>query len=50
MKTIKIEKLFNRRFIISELEASLNDDNLIDAKGITEGQTQKVFVAQIVQK
>ena len=34
-----VHKLFNRRAIISELEARLNDDDAIEAPGITEGQT-----------
>ena len=38
IKTIQVSKLFNRRIIISELGASLNDDDAIDASGITEVQ------------
>ena len=36
---IDVDKLFNRRVIISELETSLNDYDAIDASGITEGKT-----------
>ena len=40
MKTIDVDELFNRRFIISEVESSLNDDDQIESPGITEGQTE----------
>ena len=35
MKPIDVDELFNRRVIINELEARLNDDYEIDASGIT---------------
>ena len=38
-KPIDVDELFDIRVIFSELEASLNDDDTIDASGITEGQT-----------
>ena len=40
MKTIDVDELFNRRFIISEVESSLNDDDQIESPGITEVQTE----------
>ena len=45
MKPIDVDELFNRRFIISEFEDSLNDDDAIDASGITESQTETSVVA-----
>ena len=36
MTPIDIDELFNRRVIISKLEASFNDDDTIDSSGITE--------------
>ena len=50
MKPMDIDELFNRRVVISELEACLNDDDAIDASGITEGQTETEIVAEVVQK
>ena len=50
MKHMDVNKLFNRRFIISELEECLNDDDAIGASGITEGQTETTVVAEVVQK
>ena len=40
MKPMYVDELFNRRVIISELEARLKDDYAIYASGITEGQTE----------
>ena len=40
MKPIDVNKLLNRRFIISGLEDSLNDDDKIYASGIAEVQTE----------
>ena len=40
MKPLYVDELFNRRVIISELKARLNDDDVIDASGITEVQTE----------
>ena len=50
MKPMDLDKLFNRRVIISELEASLNDDDAIDASGITECQTETAVVAEVVKE
>ena len=50
MKPIYVDELFTRRVIISELEASLNDCDAIDASGITEVQTEIAVVAEVVQK
>ena len=49
MKPMDGDKSFNRRVIISKLEASLNDDDEIDASGITEVQIETVVVAEVVQ-
>ena len=40
MKPIDVDEFFNRRVIIIELEASLNDDDEIEAPGITEEQIE----------
>ena len=45
MKTIDVDELFNIRVIISEFEASLNDDDKIESSGITEVQTETPVVA-----
>ena len=50
MKPIYVDELFNRRVIISELEASLKDDGSIDASFITQGQTETEVVAEVVKK
>ena len=50
MKPIDVDKLFNRRIIISELESSLNDDDAIDTSVVTEGQTEASVVAELVQE
>ena len=50
MKPIDVDKFFNTRFIIIELEVSLDDDDAIDASGITEVQTETSVVAELVQK
>ena len=50
MKPMDVDELFNRRVIISELEAHFNDDNSIDASGITYIQTETLVVAEVVQK
>ena len=50
MKPIDVDKFFNTRFIIIELEVSLDDDDAIDALGITEVQTETSVVAELVQK
>ena len=34
MKPIGVDEFFNKTVIINELEASLNDDETIDASGI----------------
>ena len=49
IKPIGFDELFNRRVIISELEASFNYYYAIDASGITEGQTETAVVAELVQ-
>ena len=36
--------------MISELEDSLNDDDAIDASGITEGQTKTLVFVEVLQK
>ena len=38
MKPMYVDELLNRMFIVSELEAGLNDDAAIDTSGIIEGQ------------
>ena len=38
MKPIYVCEFFNRRFIISELEYSLNNDESIDASVVTDGK------------
>ena len=45
MKPIDVDELFNIRVIISELEASLNDDEKIESSRITEGQIETPVVA-----
>ena len=50
MKPMDVVKFFNRRVIISELEASLNNDDAIDSSGITKGQTETAVVAEVVKK
>ena len=50
MKHIDVDELFNRRVIISGLEASFNDDKAIEVSGITQGQTETEVVAYVVQK
>ena len=50
MKPIDVDKLFNRRIIISELESSLNDDDAIDTSVVTEGKTEASVVAELVQE
>ena len=40
MKPMDVDEFFNIRVIISELDALLNDDDVIDASGITEVQTE----------
>ena len=47
---IDVDKLFNRRVIISELETILNDYDAIDALGITKVQKETSVVAEVVQK
>ena len=50
MKPMDVDKLFNIRVIISELEASLNGDYAVEASGITEVQTETSVVAEVAQK
>ena len=50
MKPMDFDELFNRRVILSELEACLNDDYTIEAPGITEVQTETSVVAEVFQK
>ena len=45
MKLMDVDELFNIRVIICSLEERLNDDNAIDASGITEGQTETSVIA-----
>ena len=40
MKPIDVDKFFNIRFIISELESSLNDDGTIGASVVPERETE----------
>ena len=40
MKPIDIDELYDRRFITSELESSFNNDDAIDASGITQVQPE----------
>ena len=47
IKPMDVDELLNRRVIRSELESSLNDDDEIDASGITEGQKEASFVAEV---
>ena len=50
MKPIDVDKFFNRRFIISELEYSLNDYDVIDASVVLEGETKASSVVESVQE
>ena len=50
MKPMDVDELLNIRVIISELEARLNDDDEIDASGITESQIEIVVVAELAQQ
>ena len=50
MKPIDVDKFFNRRVIISELESSLNNDDTIDASFVPEGETEASVVAEVVQE
>ena len=50
MKLIDVDEFFNRGVIISELEASLNNDDKIYASRITEVQTETSVVAEVIQK
>ena len=50
MKPMYVDKFFNRRVIISELEAHLNDYDAIDASGITEVQIETEVVTEVLQK
>ena len=50
MKPMDLDKLFNRRVIISELEASFHYDYEIGASGITEVQTETAVVAELLWK
>ena len=50
MKPMDGDKSFNRRVIISELEAPLNDYDAIDASGITEVQIETEVVTEVLQK
>ena len=50
MKPADVDKFFNRRVIISELEVSFNDDDVIEAVGIADCQTEKSVVEEVVQK
>ena len=49
MKPMDGDKSFNRRVIISELGAHLNDDDTIGASGITEVQIETAVVAKVVK-
>ena len=37
MKHIYVDEILNKRVMFSESEDSLNDDDAIDASGVTEG-------------
>ena len=47
MKPIDVDEFFNRRFIISELEHSLNNDESIDASVVPEGKKEASVVAKV---
>ena len=50
MTPMDVDKFFNRRVVISELEAHLNDDDAIDVSWITESQTETAVVTEVLQK
>ena len=50
IKPIDVDDLFNIRFIMSELEASFNDNDTFNSSGITEGQTEAEVVEEVLQK
>ena len=45
---MNVDKFFNIKVIISELEQRFNDDYATDVSGITDGQTETVVVAEVV--
>ena len=50
MKSIGVDELFNRRVIISELEASFNDDDAIDLSGIIGEKLETPVVSEVLIK
>ena len=50
MRHMNVDKLFNIRVIISEFEACFDDDDEIEASGITEGQTETEFVEKVAKR
>ena len=45
MKHSDVDELFIRRFIIHELESSLNDGEVIDTLFVAEGKTETSVVS-----
>ena len=45
---MNVDKFFNIKIIISELEQHFNDDYAADVSGITDSQTETVVVAEVV--
>ena len=45
MKPMDVDEFFNRRVIISELEACLNDGDAIDASVLIDVQTETAVIA-----
>ena len=48
IKTVDVYESFNRKVIISVLEASLNDYGVIDASGVTEGKTETAVFVELL--
>ena len=50
MKPIDVDELINNKFIISELEYSLTDDDKVDTSGVAYVRTESSAVEEVVQE
>ena len=50
MKPIYVDELFNRRFIICELEYILNDDDKIDTSFVAQRKIEASIVSELSQE